>query len=396
MRVGVEDQSQTKRLKAFTTGFKEVMVRRSGSQEVLLSHEVKKAYSKVSSYLQRFEYEPATADDGEGFANYLILHFEPRVIDQLIQEAGLPIWGANRPLSLFWLAIEENFERKVVVETEDFSEAVLSINQQAKKRGIPVIFPLMDLEDQINVTQSDIWGLFKTPVEQASLRYAADTIVYGRVAKRGETYSARLSYINQDQETRINLNADSQQALYTQLLDHVSELLCQKFCVVEQLQSNQLTMQVSNVNRFADIKKMQNYLDNLSSIRKVEVAHISGSNVRLNISLLGDLSSLQEDLKLGQSLVEENEPRQDYFAKVSQALISNLNNTNAHNQNLSESQTEPVIDEQINRFLLESDVENNQQQTSQQEISQQGANQQKINQQEASDLVSIIYYRWQG
>ena len=385
VKVGIEDQSSQKRWGAFVQGFKEIVVRRSGSEDVLSSPEVQKAYSKVSAYVQRFEYEPINDAEAE-FPLNLDLRFEPRLIDQLIQEAGMPIWGSNRPLTMLWLAVEENFNREVIRESEEFKPLLESINEQAKRRGIPIIFPLMDLEDQLTVTKSDVWGMFTTPIQEASVRYASDSIIAGKISQLGENWNARLVYINQGEESRIEFNESSIEGVYSTLINQLAEVLCEKYCVVEQLQTDQLVMQVSNVKSFAEVKALQNYLDSLSSIRKIEVNRVANTHIRFNVSLLGELASLEEDIRLGQKMIEEDLPNVDPFAIVD----------NRANENLLENNASQLTDVET----VELDLKNGSGvlATTDSSVSK-SVNSENLN----TDGViteqtkpSIIYYRWQG
>ncbi|WP_196138297.1 DUF2066 domain-containing protein [Aliikangiella sp. G2MR2-5] len=313
VEVAVKDQSQSARWKAAVTGFKEIMVRRSGSEQVLSAHEVQKAYSKVTAYLQRFEYEAIESDDPEQVFN-LVLHYEPRLIDQLIQEAGMPIWSSNRPLTIMWFVVEESLQRQVLKGNEEVQPQVEMLRSEARRRGLPVIFPLMDLEDQVNISQSDIWGRFSMPIAEASQRYAADAIIFGRIAQLGEGWEARVTYYNEGEEESLDLNESSIELLYASLTNHLAEMLCTKYCVVEQLQTNQLLMQVSNVGSFAAYKSLQKYLDGLSSVRSIEVSRIASNHVELKVSLLGELINLQEEIRLSNDLIEETAPQINPFA----------------------------------------------------------------------------------
>ena len=88
----VSDQSSKQRWIAALEGFKEILVRKSGSRQVLSAYEVKQAFRKVTAYVQRYEY--SNNDSADAKQPYtLLLDYAPRLIDELIQESGMPIWG---------------------------------------------------------------------------------------------------------------------------------------------------------------------------------------------------------------------------------------------------------------------------------------------------------------
>lgn len=313
----VAAQSKKARLKATLAGFKEVLIRKSGSQAILQSYEVQQAYSKVISYLHSFEY--SRIEDPSNDYPYLIsLYFEPRLIDNIIRDSKMTLWGANRPVTILWIAVEEDSNRhilkdhidvevsqsgeniKVVNEKQDLTK---SIKDNATRRGLPVISPLMDLEDELIVSISDIWGRFPTTILQASQRYSADSVIFGRVRKNGEQWSGEFTYINQLVQSSFEVSAEQPQQVIAQMVDKLAELLCNKYCVVEEVgQKNEVLMNVSGINNFKKFKAVEDYLNQLSAIKRTDVVKIDQHNVIFRLTLLGQIESLIEGISLSQKM----------------------------------------------------------------------------------------------
>ncbi|WP_444994251.1 DUF2066 domain-containing protein [Aliikangiella sp. IMCC44359] len=388
VHVEVKNQSSSVRWKATLEGFKEVLVRKSGSEQVLSAYEVQQAYSKVTSYLQRYEYASNTSSKELPFVLYL--NFAPRLVDELIQEAGMPIWGSNRPISILWLAIEENFKREII--KQDLQEGSFSdlLTRHTKRRGIPVILPLMDLEDQINVNISDIWGRFNNPIVEASERYQADSIVAGRVTRLGEQWQVKLSYINQGNEKVLSFSESTLEMLVATLSNRLAELLCEKYCVVEAAESHKISLQISNIRNFNHFKRVQHYLENLSSIRKVEVDELVSTVVRFNVSLLGDIQSVKDGIELGKKLIEEPEPNYNLFARTANQDVANQNVANQDNRVKTEVSSSEKLKENHQGALLENntatDLENNANDSLSEPI--------KPTLESDSTEPVILYYRW--
>ena len=73
-------------------------------------------------------------------------------------------------------------------ETFRFAELLAS---NGLARGLPLIFPIMDLEDQLTVDDGLIWGRFGKELLQASERYNANCLLIGRlVAHEGGTVTS--------------------------------------------------------------------------------------------------------------------------------------------------------------------------------------------------------------
>ncbi len=324
----VAEQSKTARWKAALAGLKEVLVRKSGSLDILQHNDVQQAYSKVTSYLQRFEY--VSQQSKASSSPYTIsLYFEPRLIDALIQDAKMPLWGKNRPVTILWLAIEKNYQRYILNENflENSTDQNIGLSNKNRdtnsdvsvfdklqensvRRGVPIITPLMDLEDQASVTISDIWGRFPSTIIQASQRYSADSILLGRIFKQGEQWLGDFSYLNQTVETSFKVSAELPQQVIAKMMNELAELLCKKYCVIEELgKQNSVVLNLSSIKDFKSLKKAEKYLNGISAIKQANIIKIDGDKVKFAIRLLGNIDSVIQGISFS-SKMQIEQPRE--------------------------------------------------------------------------------------
>jgi len=392
----VAEQSKTARWKASLAGFKEVLVRKSGSRGILDSYEVQQAYRKVTDYLQRFEYVDQDSADHEH--PYIIsLYYEPRLIDGLIKDAKMPLWGANRPVTILWIAVEENFQRRILTDTLHPSQSLnrqnsktptsntdenvdlaASIHKHAVRRGLPVISPLMDLEDELVVSISDIWGRFPSTILQASQRYSADSVLVGRVKQDGEQWTGDFTYINQSTQSSYQVFAEESSQVIAKMMDKLAELLCSKYCVLEESgEKNQIVMNVSGVNNFKNFKLLENYLADLSGVKSASAVKINQQSVSFELVLLGQVESVIEDIRLSQKLVAEDPPKT--------TEVNEEPNEPAHGESI-ESQQQVISTENTAHSRENVDVIND---------TNEEHNTSNIDETEKSDK-QVLYYRWIG
>ena len=367
----VTAQSKAARWKASLAGFKEVLIRKSGSQAILQSYEVQQAYSKVTSYLHSFEYS-RIEDPSDEFPYLISLYFEPRLIDNIIRDSKMPLWGSNRPVTILWIAVEEDFKRRILkdqidAESSQISDEInepnekqsltLSIKENATRRGLPVISPLMDLEDELVVSISDIWGRFPSTVLQASQRYSADSVILGRIRKNGEQWRGEFTYINQPVQSSFEVSAEQPQQVIGQMVDKLAELLCNKYCVVEEVgQKNEVLMNVSGINNFKTFKAAEDYLNQLSANKRTDVVKIEQHNVTFKLTLLGQIESLIEGIRLSQQMqvdessealaikntdknINSHDPQNDNTALQNDNIGNNSNDSLSPEQTGTTSQT---------------------------------------------------------
>jgi hypothetical protein len=175
--IQVDDQSQRTQQSALKQALRQVIVKLSGSAEVLTNPGVRAALSSPQSYLRSYRFN---FEDGKTF---YIADFDQAKLSSLLQREMLPLWGAVRPETLVWIAEEQgNASRTILDET---SPSVLkdTLQATAKERGVPLSLPLMDLTDSVNITSFDVWGRFVEPLKLASSRYATDNIIGARIYK---------------------------------------------------------------------------------------------------------------------------------------------------------------------------------------------------------------------
>lgn len=293
----VKDQNKSARLKATLAGFKEVLIRKSGSKDILEDAGVQRAYRKIIDYLQRFEYVRINDPDTK-YPYSISLYFEPRLIDAIIRDAKMPLWGANRPLTVLWLAVEEGNQRQILSAIS--GDGLLQVvESNAVRRGLPLITPLMDLEDELAVTTSDVWGRFSSSIIQASQRYFSDSLLVGRLQAIGENWQGQFSYVNQNQEMAFETLALTKADAIALMVDKLAALLCNKYCVVEEVgENNEALLYLSGISSFTDFKAAEKYLESLSAIRKLSLVSINQQTLEIRIALLGNLESLIEGISL--------------------------------------------------------------------------------------------------
>ncbi len=101
--VPVGDQSSAELARASRLGLSEVLVKVSGSMEVLGNPVIRAALGGARSRLQRYAYNRDPVSQGSLLVTML---FDSAYITQLVIDAGLPLWTGNRPVVLLWLVEE--------------------------------------------------------------------------------------------------------------------------------------------------------------------------------------------------------------------------------------------------------------------------------------------------
>lgn len=149
--------SQPKDLEqGYADGLSRVFVRVSGTREVLESEGVRDLLDDAESLLQSYQF--LRSDENR---HRLRMSFGAVGVNRALASVDAPVWGANRPLTLAWIAVEERGRRTLVhADGEDSSgddEWRKIFEDAAVDRGLPISLPPADYRQDRELL-SDIWG----------------------------------------------------------------------------------------------------------------------------------------------------------------------------------------------------------------------------------------------
>ena len=176
-KVPVSSKDGKERDSAFSTALLLVVTKVSGERNPASNAVIAAAMHEPGRFVQQFQYLQAEAGSviGEGLLDLsLWARFDARVVDGLVRDAGLPVWGRIRPAILTWLAIEQDARRELL-GTDDVSGLAEVLYNSASQRGLSLILPLLDLEDRTRIGPSDVWAGFWDAVDEASARYQSES-----------------------------------------------------------------------------------------------------------------------------------------------------------------------------------------------------------------------------
>lgn len=329
-KVEIENQSTANRRKAIKAALSVVMVKVGGTQKILAKPEVRKAINNYNLYLSQYQYET----DEQGVL-YLQAQFNESKVNKVFQSHNLPLWGSLRPQTLIWLVEEDMLSRKVVSSMSS-SQLPTVIQKSSQTRGLPVIMPLMDLEDSQNISLSDVWGKFYQPLSQASQRYDAESIVVMRLSNASLVSSEEFQH-NKNEQVVVNCgllcrnekdkiyyaldwsfvnDKNSMSKQYTGLdktflikeaLDDITEQTYEKYALLTS-EKQKFTIEVANVNSIETYMEIFRFLDNLSNVRGVTLNEAEGIKRIFTLDIIGSEEAFLQALALNNELQQYIEP----------------------------------------------------------------------------------------
>ncbi|MFT4929094.1 MAG: hypothetical protein ACI8WB_005224 [Phenylobacterium sp.] len=332
--VTVVDQTRDARVKAQREVFAKVLVKVSGNSDVLKNPAVKTAVRRASQYLNQFEFSRDSDNVPQIEAS-----FDEGKVNRLLRQQSLPIWGKRRPSILLWMAGEDQQSgARGVISRESNPQLLSQIEQLSKDRGLPIIFPLYDLEDNKEVSASDVWGYFFAHINQYSLRYNSDAMVISRFWHQPPTEDTEATpdvapAVNDSADTIKDNNWHLQWRLYekeelveiktisgelTKLMDTLVQTTADRYAAAYAVDSKNLgadatriVLTVRNVGQIADLIHAEQLLTSFSAVSDVLLKSINNDVAEFEIVLLGELLDLMQGLDLEERFQRIYDPLAD-------------------------------------------------------------------------------------
>ncbi|MBD3653801.1 DUF2066 domain-containing protein [Kangiella sp.] len=298
----VENQSTDVRQKAMQNAFAEVLVRVSGSKDVVNNSQIREVLPNAQDYMRQYSYKRLSAAEQMVYERPLLLvaTFDSLAVKKILQDASLPVWSENRPSGTFWIAVEENGNRRVATDAND--SVTIALNRAASRRGLPIMLPMMDLEDKSQVTVGDIWGRFVGPINRASERYNADYVVVGQLSQSAGQWFGRWSMDLGGTVENLSSSASSKQDVIADLVDQVANKLAARLAVVLSGEVLAVEIYVNNIYELEAYAGARNYLANLGMTESVKVLQVKDDAVLFEVRVLTSPQNLIDAINIGNNL----------------------------------------------------------------------------------------------
>ncbi|WP_373001209.1 DUF2066 domain-containing protein [Marinobacter sp.] len=304
-RVPVEGSSPDQLAKGYSDGLSQVFVRVSGTRDVLAMDGVEGLLSDAESLL--LSYQVARDDSGRSI---LSMSFGAVGVNRALASIDAPVWGANRPLTLAWIAAEDRGSRTLVTrpegeaasgdEKEDGKTWQAAFDEAARKRGLPVALPPSDFTTDRELL-SDIWGQFVGRVKSASEDLDHDVLALVRVSRSGGQWRAGWVFDGMAMEGgEESVSADTPEALAEAMINRWAELYASRYAVAasEVGDSPQVDIVLRGVSSLEDYARANKVLEGLTPVVSVGAHRVRDNQLTLRVAFSGELDQLREYIAL--------------------------------------------------------------------------------------------------
>lgn len=346
--ITVKDHSEIARNEGFKHGLTQVLIKLSGDRKAPLQPAIQQQLTRPDRLVMEYSYLTDTDEP----QSVLSIYFDQELTDELLARLKLPKWSSTRPVLLGWILLDTQDQQTVLTEETSSSEIDL-LKQQAQQRGIPLLLPLLDLEDLATFKVNDVITGESAPALSIAERYGVKTLLVGWLLKTSSGWQAQWNlYINQKVTTfnfyhpqlspvleeGINRAVDEIAQYFRKTLpvastgysaspavsakpipkmpgSATSEVETKDPVNSEEVKATTVTapsnstqpvefeLSVTNVPTLGDYAKVSDYLENLDVIEELQVLRIQPGEVKFRVTVTGGPAALLQAVNLGTILV---------------------------------------------------------------------------------------------
>ncbi|MEM8983165.1 MAG: DUF2066 domain-containing protein [Pseudomonadota bacterium] len=228
----------------------------------------------------------------DGGNNRLWVSFNGRTLSAALRSAGVPVWGSDRPLTIVWLAVDRGGgERAILSASDRFADGARArradpadylrerLEKAATDRGLPLVLPLMDGEDQQRIAFADVWGDFADVMRVASERYGAVSVLSGRV-RTDQADSIRWVWRFSGNEVRFSGDVET-------ALARLGRDMAATLSVADPNDVRRMSLAVNEVRDVATFGQLLRFLERQPLVQSVDVLAMDNAMASLELSYIG-------------------------------------------------------------------------------------------------------------
>lgn len=278
-QIEVASTSTQEQQVALPKALEQVLIKASGSQELMELPKIQAALSSPENYLSSYSYTPGAK------TTTMLVYFKPDAIQKILKDSGQKVWE-NRPVLLIWLTIKDNSGDSVLIGETNIQPAQ-TIYRDAGLRGVQVVLPIGDLQDLAVTEQTKDLA----PVVQ---RYKADMILFGTIVENDDSSwqgNLWLPSINK----RWDISSPDLYKALESTIDQTVNTLAQQSTSNDS--SKTVSIKFTGVHGVSDYTALTNYLNKVAAIKDISLEKIDTDYVILNVKIIGDLENLNNSFQ---------------------------------------------------------------------------------------------------
>lgn len=281
-----------------------VISRILAGENVLQDKVVKSIIEDAPRFVKQQQYSLVEAAGGVNEeARIMRVSFDELALLEAINASHLKVWGDIRPETLLWLVVEENGQR-AFFKQDSMPELSLALSKGAKLAGLPLLYPLGDLDEQRQLSVNDVLSAYPQNLLSVSERYGVVSILVGRLVKSQDCWKADWAFYFDDRVQQWNQSCamlnevirSGMKGVYVQL----AYVYAAKPDNIEP--AGVVTLTIEKVAGQSDMDRVTHYLQSLPMVKSVNWLDTHAGVNRYRVNYHGDRHLFEELVGIGRVL----------------------------------------------------------------------------------------------
>ncbi|MEQ1531506.1 MAG: DUF2066 domain-containing protein, partial [Methylococcales bacterium] len=298
-----DSQTVADKNNAIRSALEKVLKKVLAGEGILQDPVVKSAIADAPRFVKQAQFSLSEQSIGANrTARTLRVLFDAQALLNVLKTSKLKVWEETRPETLLWLVLEDN-GRRSFFRPETMYELNNAVNKMSKQAGLPLLLPLQDLDEQRQISVSDVLSAYPQRLLAVSERYGVVSILAGRVVKSADCWTADWAFYFDDRIVQTETPCASLEDAILTGMQSVYDGLSNYYAVKPYgLEVGSVTLKVFHADDMEDKNRLQNYLKSLPMVKSVSWVGGDVGQQRYKVSFNGERAALEEILGLGRVL----------------------------------------------------------------------------------------------
>lgn len=298
--VPIEGTSSGALKAGYAEGLQQVMVRVSGTRDVLELEGIEQVLAEAESLLLSYQ---VNSIEGQ---SRLQMSFSAVGVNRALASVQAPVWGANRPLTLAWIAVQDRGDRQLLtnaVASEAGGDDGIWAQQfltAAAARGLPIELPPESFAED-RALLSDLWGQFVDRIKQVSEGLSHDALALVRISRNNGQWRAGWVIEGMGMDAgEQSVNAGTPEQLVQAVIDRWTTQYASRYAVTagEVGDAPKVNVVLEDVKTLADYGQVIRALQDMTPVLSVGASRVRGNRLTLEVVFSGELDQLKEHIAL--------------------------------------------------------------------------------------------------
>lgn len=311
--------------KDFSQALLQALQKLSGNPNIDTVPDLQTALSDPKSLVESYSIAQKIGPSGAA-ENMLLVNFNQRKLFALLQNNQQNIWTADtRPTTLLWIQTQSNSDDKTLLSSDNDSTLKNQLNWQCKTRGLPIIWPMLDLNAQ-QLLQSS-WPLNNKQQQDLLSRYQAGSLLMGTITtdKDGQQSAQWIALVD---GTTWQWQTPASKLWQQSAFNHFQNIMSDQYAsstINNQKQTILLT--ISGINSIDAYAQASGLLLRLPVVTGVSILKSDSSSVTLKVDCISGRQGLISALEQ-----KEKSPTWPLSGSANNNANNTTNNTDDDNQ----------------------------------------------------------------